>query len=203
MTATNLRYKNLRSVKLLTPVLLALCALHAPAQQPTAHPVQVGGGFTYLHTNILPGCNCVSLIGGDAQVAIGLRPSLQAVAEAGATHRGGITPDGYKLTQVTYTFGLRYFPLPKYRLQPFAETLFGGAHALGSLSPGNNAIAGTSNAVDLIVGGGAALRVGQHIVLQPARIDYELTNFRNGQSNHQNDLRLSAGVLYRFGARKP
>jgi hypothetical protein len=37
--------------------------------------------------------------------------------------------------------------------------------------------------------------------LQPARIDYELATFHNDQANRQNDIRLSAGVLYRFGAR--
>jgi len=38
-------------------------------------------------------------------------------------------------------------------------------------------------------------------VLQPARIDYELTNFHNNQQNRQNDVRLSAGVLLRLGGR--
>lgn len=185
-----------------TGLLLAAVTTLAPvssAQQP--HTFEVGAGYTYLHTNILPGCNCFSLNGGDVQAAVGLNRQFQAVGEAGATHRGGITPDGYTLTQVTYAFGLRYFPLPAARLRPFGESLFGGAHALGSLAPGNNAIGGSSNAIAFLTGGGVELRLTRTLLLQPARIDYEFTNFRNGQQNHQNDVRLSVGVLYRFRGR--
>jgi hypothetical protein len=174
-------------------------ALVANAQQ--SHPVQIGASYTYLHTNILPGCNCFSMNGGDAQATVGLNRQFKAVAEAGATNRGGITPDGYTLTQVNYAFGLRYFPLPTLKLRPFGETLFGGAHALGSLAPGNNAIGGSSNAIVLLAGGGVELRLTRALVLQPARIDYELTNFHNNQQNRQNDVRLSAGVLLRLGGR--
>jgi peptidoglycan-associated lipoprotein len=163
--------------------------------------VTVGASYTYLHTNILPGCNCFSMNGSDVQASVGLTPRFAALVEAGATHRGGITPDGYTLTQITYAFGLRTFPLPAARLRPFGESLFGGAHALGSLAPGNNAIGGSSNAIAFLAGGGTELRLGHSFALQPARIDYELTTFHNGQANHQNDIRLSAGVLYRFGSR--
>jgi len=198
----------LRSTPAITFLLLALSAIPAAAQQaiPAAsqsHPIEIGASYTYLHTNILPGCNCFSLNGGDLQMTLGLRPGLQAVGEAGAAHRGGITPDGYAITQVDYTFGLRYSPLRRTKAQPFAEALFGGAHALGSLSPGNNAIGGTSNAVAFVAGGGFALHLGRGFLLQPARIDYELTTFHNGQANRQNDLRLATGVLYRFGAVRP
>ena len=198
MTALNLR---LRSLLLATGFVFAAATFTPVCLAQQSHPVEVGVSYTYLHTNILPGCNCFSLNGGDLQAAIGLNHHLQAIGEAGATHRGGITPDGYALTQVTYTFGLRYFPYPVARLRPFGESLFGGAHAMGSLSPSSNSIGGTSNAVAFLAGGGVALRVGRAIELQPARIDYELTNFHNGQANHQNDLRLSVGLLYRFGAR--
>ena len=199
MTTLKLR---LRSRLLATGfALVALSALTPKCVAQQSHPVELGASYAYLHTNILPGCNCFSLNGGDAQVAIGLNRHLQALGEAGATHRGGITPDRYALTQATYTFGLRYFPLSAARLRPFGESLFGGAHAFGSLSPGNNSIGGTSNAVAFLAGGGITLQVGHALEFQPARIDYELTNFHNGQANHQNDLRLSVGLLCRFGAR--
>jgi hypothetical protein len=190
-------------LKPIAPFLLALCTIHLAAAQalpsgPQVHTVEIGGSYTYLRTNLLPGCNCFALNGGDLQLSIGLNRQLQAVADAGAFHRGGITPDGYALTQITYTFGLRYFPTPARRLRPFAEALLGGAHALGSLSPANNAIGGSSNAFDLTAGGGLALRVNRSLQLLPARIDYELTNFHNGQANRQNDFRLSVGLLCRF-----
>jgi hypothetical protein len=198
MTALNLR---LRSVICAAGFLLVAAFTLAPAcaaQQ--SHPVTVGASYTYLHSNILPGCNCFSMNGGDLELGVGLSHRFDAIGEAGATHRGGITADGYTLTQITYAFGLRYFPWPNAKLRPFGESLLGGAHALGSLAPGNNAIGGSSNAIAFLAGGGTELRLGHSFVLQPARIDYELTTFHNGQANHQNDIRLSAGVFYRFGA---
>lgn len=201
MTATNLRF--FRSISL-SLIALAVLVSGAFAQQRSSsasrlQAFDVGASFTYLRSNILPGCNCFSLTGGDLQVGYRLTPHLHVIAEAGATHRGGITPDGYALTQMTYTFGARYLPLHTGRIEPFAEGLFGGAHALGSLSPGNNAIGGTSNAVAFVAGGGMNVKLGGRWSLQPARIDYELTNFHNGQANRQNDLRLSTGLVYSFG----
>jgi hypothetical protein len=198
MATLNLR---LRSVICATGFLLvAVFTLvsASAAQQP--HPVTIGASYTYVHSNILPGCNCFSMNGGELELGVGLSHHFDAIGEAGATHRGGLTPDGYSLTQITYAFGLRYFPSPRARLRLFGESLFGGAHALGSLAPGN-AIGGSSNAIAFLTGGGAALRLNRSFELQPARIDYELTTFDNGQANRQNDIRLSAGVLYRFGAR--
>jgi peptidoglycan-associated lipoprotein len=199
---------NLRSTTAITCLLLAVSAIHAAGQQTMQaasqpHPIEMGASYTYLRTNILPGCDCFSMNGGDLQITFGLRPGFQLVGEAGVAHRGGLTPDGYAITQVDYTLGLRYFPFTRARVQPFAETLFGGAYALGSLAPGNNSIGGSSNAVAFVAGGGVAFRLNKHLVLQPARIDYEFTNFHNGQANRQNDLRLSTGVLYRFGAVNP
>jgi len=180
-------------------VLLAVaCFLSSSnsAKAQSSHPISLGADYAYVHTNILPGCNCVSLQGGSAQLEFGLSPHLAALAEFTAAHRSGITPDGYTLTQLTYTFGLRYIPLSDRRFSPFGEVLFGGAHALGSLSPGNNAIGGTSNAVAFQPGGGVALRIGKRVRLVPVRADYLLTNFRNNADNHQNDVRFSAGILF-------
>jgi hypothetical protein len=202
MTAqTRRRASTLRLCLSLLVAIGSSSAQQAPPAALQSHPVEIGASYTFLRTNLLPGCNCVSLNGGDLQVGLGLNQHLQAVAEFGGAHRGGITPDGYALTQITYTFGFRYFPLPVARLQPFAETLAGGAHALGTLAPSNNAIGGSSNAFALLAGGGVNLRLSRYLSLQPARLDYELTNFHNGQANRQNDLRVSTGVIYRFSSR--
>lgn len=102
------------------------------------HPIAVGANYTYVHTNLLPGCSCFSMNGGGAQVEYGLRPHFALLGEFTATHRGGITADGYDLTQFTFAGGMRYRPaLDVRRVQPFGDLLVGAAHASGSLSPGN------------------------------------------------------------------
>jgi outer membrane immunogenic protein len=163
-----------------------------------SHPISVGADYTYLKTNILPGCNCVSLNGGGLQFEVGLEPHLAAVADVNVAHRSGITQDHYDLTQTTYTFGARYFPFrPNARLQPFGEFLVGSAHTSGSLAPNNTGFGG-SNAFAFQLGGGVRLPLTRRIFLEPVRVDYLFTNFGNGADGRQNDLRVSAGVLFRL-----
>jgi hypothetical protein len=116
-------------------------------------------------------------------VQYSLRQHFALLADVTATHRGDITTNRYDLTQVTYAGGLRYFPLTSSRqLHPFGDLLLGGA-----------------NAFSFQTGGGLTLPAGQRWTLVPVRAEYLLTTFSNGSDNHQNDLRLSAGVLFRLG----
>jgi hypothetical protein len=192
MQSHQLRLKPALSIAIFLTSAVCSTAQHvSPAA--SAHPVDVGVNYTYLHTNILPGCNCFSLNGGGATLQVGLSPRWSAVADVTGTTRSGITQDNYTLT---HTFGVRYQPSVKLGpVHPFVEVLFGGAHAFGSLSPGNNAIGGTSNAVDGSAGGGLLISLGSRWQLMPVQADYMLTNFHNDGADHQNDLRLSAGFL--------
>jgi outer membrane immunogenic protein len=176
--------------------LALLTAVPTVAQQ--EHPISVGANYTYVRTNLLPGCDCFGMNGGGAQFEYGLRPRLSVIADFTATHHGGITPDNYALTQYTFAGGLRYRLLPeRARLSPFGEVLLGAAHASGSLSPGNTGY-GSSTAFAFQTGGGIGLRLGHRLTIVPVQADYLLTTFSNGASNKENDLRLSAGVLFRL-----
>jgi hypothetical protein len=177
------------ALTLLTPLL-------ATAQN--EHTINVGANYTYVRTNLVPGCDCFNMNGGGAQFEYGLRPRLSVVADFTGTHQGGITPDQYALTQFTFTGGVRYRLLsPRARLNPFGEVLLGAAHTTGSLSPGNTGY-GSSTAFAFQTGGGIALRLGHRVTFVPVQADYLLTTFSNGASNTQNDLRLSGGVLFRL-----
>jgi hypothetical protein len=184
---------------ILATALMATAAAHAQQPRDTAHPITLGLQYTYLHANILPGCNCFGLNGGGGDLGVQLNPHWSALADITASHRGGITPDNYQLTQFTYTFGMRYRPLPRRRIIPFGELLLGGAHVSGSLAPNNSGIGGPPNAFALQTGGGITLRLAPRLQITPARIDYLLTTFQNNSANRQNDLRLSAGVAVLLG----
>jgi outer membrane immunogenic protein len=176
--------------------LALLAAVPTVAQQ--EHPISVGANYTYVRTNLLPGCSCFGMNGGGAQFEYGLRPHLSVIADFTATHHGGITPDNYALTQFTFAGGLRYRLLPeRARINPFGEVLFGGAHASGSLSPSNTGL-GSSTRFAFQTGGGVGLRLNHRFTIVPVQADYLLTTFSNGVANRQNDLRLSAGVLFRL-----
>jgi hypothetical protein len=54
----------------------------------------------------------------------------------------------------------------------------------------------------MTVGGGFDVKVAKHFALRPFAVDYMLTTFPSlidRAGDHQNGLRLSAGVLFQFG----
>jgi hypothetical protein len=95
---------------------------------------------------------------------------------------------------------VRYLsPVKSRSFQPFAQVLLGLAHSSGTLVQGTNP--GAANAGAAFAGnfgGGLDLRVNPRFSIRLAEADYLLTTFDNGTNNHQNNLRISAGVVIRF-----
>ena len=163
-----------------------------------AGSMAAGVQFDYGHANLVQACNCFNLYGGAAQVQFGLAPHVSLLGDVTVARQSGLTQDGYSLTESTYMGGLRVFPLrSKLKLQPFGDALLGLAHAGGSLAPSRTGY-GTSNTFGVQLGGGVQLKAGKHLELVPAQAEYLLTTFPNGGTNLQNQLRLSAGLLYRW-----
>jgi hypothetical protein len=45
------------------------------------------------------------------------------------------------------------------------------------------------------------IRLTEHFALRVIQADYYYTRFTNGVNDHQNNLRLSEGLIFRFGSR--
>lgn len=180
---------------------LCLCVLLLTAARASfgqTHSIDVGADFTYLHTNLLPNCNCFSMNGGGGEIQAGLLRRVALLADVTVVHKGGLTPDGYSLTQTATGFGIRYFPTSlTSRLRPFGDVTVGFAHASGSLSPSNTGYGG-ANAFAFGTGGGFQVHLGHRLTLVPIQAEYLLTTFGNGADNQQNDFRASAGFLFRI-----
>jgi outer membrane immunogenic protein len=173
------------------------------------YPTELALGYGWVHSNAPPGaCGCFSLNGGNATVAWPVKPGNVAVV---ADIYGGTsssisagTGTSYQITMSTYTVGLRY--LPKFswkgagsRLQPFGEVLVGVAHAGGSLVQAPNAAAGNTVGVFATnIGGGLDESINRRFSIRLVQADYLLTTFNNGSNNHQNNVRLGAGVVFHF-----
>lgn len=112
----------------------------------------------------------------------------------------GVFAAGYGLTLTAFTGGVRYLPpVGHSRIQPFGQALVGGAHASGSLaSPPNPAYANAGLAFAANVGGGLDLRVSRRFSWRLFEADYLATTFQNGVNDHQNNVRLSSGLVIRF-----
>lgn len=160
-------------------------------------------GYSYLHSNAPPGgCGCFSLNGGNATLALPVGASRFAVVgDVTGTHSGNASSSGDSLTLTTFMAGVRYRPrFGHSALQPFGQLLIGFAHASGSLAEGPNpasANAGAAFAGD--IGGGVDLHASRRFSIRLVEADYLATAFDNGGNDHQNNLRISAGVVIQFG----
>jgi peptidoglycan-associated lipoprotein len=170
------------------------------AADPPSRP-ELALTYTYLRSNAPPGgCTCINLDGGSATFAWPLKNQFALAADITAAHAGGISASGYDLTLSSYTAGVRYSPrLPRTPLQPFAQALIGVAHSSGSLVQGSAAsVSNASASFASNLGGGVDLKASHRFSIRLIEADYLVTTFNNGTNNHQNNLRLGAGLVFLF-----
>jgi outer membrane immunogenic protein len=192
--------RNLLRVLTICLAILCTCILSVPPLKAQSQGrFQAGVEYNYLRANAPPGgCPCFSLEGGDAWFGYRLIRSFTLTGELASQHSSSIYGTGADLTLLSYLFGPRY-ALHHYRhFVPFAELLLGGAHADGSLAPSNTGLGGSSNVFALATGGGVDVPLSRHVSFRAARVDYYLTEFANGVNGHQNNLRVSSGLVLSF-----
>jgi peptidoglycan-associated lipoprotein len=190
-------------------LLLAIAAVSAPYARAQAAPApdkplrsELAIDYSYVRSNAPPGgCTCFNLNGVSATLAWPVKPGHFALAgDITIDHAGSIGAGGYSLTLSTYTAGVRYLaPVHHARLQPFGQVLVGVAHSSGTLVEGSNpgaANAGAAFAAN--IGGGLDLKANRRFAIRLIEADYLLTTVDNASNDHQNNLRLGAGVVVRF-----
>jgi len=108
-------------------------------------------------------------------------------------------------TVYTYLFGPRLSFRKFDRITPFAQALFGGIHA-SAVTPSDctGACPGlpVENSFAFTGGGGLDVKVHRHIAIRVIQAEYMMTRFDNsttGATAGQNDMRLSAGLVFSFG----
>jgi peptidoglycan-associated lipoprotein len=176
----------------------AITPLSAQAQ--SASRMDIGVDYNYVWSNAPPGgCGCFSLNGGNVWAAFNFKRSLGIVAELASQHASDVSGTSADLTLTSYLAGPRYRWTGARHFTPFAQVLVGGAHASGALAPGSSGLAGSANAFAMIAGSGLDIGLTRHIALRAFEVDYYLTRFDNGVNDHQNNLRIAAGVVIRFG----
>jgi outer membrane immunogenic protein len=176
------------------------CAQAAPTTESAARP-EIAIDYTYLHSNAPQGsCGCFNMNGGNGTFAWPLGSGKFALAgDVTIAHAGTVSTSGDNLTLSTFTAGVRYLPMKSRSFQPFGQVLVGLAHSSGTLVQGANP--GAANAGAAFAGnfgGGLDLRLNPRFSIRLAEVDYLLTTFDNGTNNHQNNLRISAGLVIRF-----
>jgi peptidoglycan-associated lipoprotein len=190
----------LRTV-MLTVVAMTLSLAAAAQSVPKA---EASFEYNYVHANAPPtGCGCFSMMGGSASLGLNVHGGLAAVAEFSAGHASNVAPTGEDLMLTSYLFGPRYTYRTKLRIAPFGEALAGFSHASGALAPSNSFSGASSNTFATAIGGGLDYNVSHAVVIRIVQADYFLTTFQNEADHHQNNLRLGAGIAFRFGQAGP
>jgi outer membrane protein OmpA-like peptidoglycan-associated protein len=101
---------------------------------------------------------------------------------------------------VSYLFGPRLSFRNSSRVTPFAQLLLGGAH--GSGNSGFLASGSSLNGFALATGGGLDWGLTRRVALRLPQEEYVMTRLDPkiaGVPTHQNNIRASAGLLFRFG----
>jgi hypothetical protein len=180
--------------------------------------VELFMGYTYLRAVPSPaaGNRMVWLNGGSTSVAFNLNRYLGLVGDFGGFNETRLlfttgnppaalgtyqaVDDG---TVFTYLGGPRLSFRNHDRITPFAQVLFGGIHASEeSLCPTCTASLPAENSFALTAGGGLDLRLHHRLALRIIQAEYMMTRFENlstGSTQAQNDIRLSTGLVFRFG----
>src|ERR1700722_9779976 len=137
--------------------------------------------------------------GGGVSASWNLRSRWAVVTEASAEYAGNVLGRGKSLTVTSYMAGARYhlpqpWPRGHHSPQPFAQLLLGAGHAGGGIA-GN---ADGTYAFASRAGGGIDLPLNSRIAIRIIQIDYEFTRFANYTNDRQNNLLLSAGIVFRW-----
>jgi len=184
---------------------MLLCAGLASAQD-EAPKVEAFGGYSYVRVNPGGGFPGANFNGGSGSLAYNFNSWLGAVADFGGYHWSQSGADG---TVVSYLFG----PKIAYRhgpVTPYAQVLFGGAHGSGSFfttciearvhPEGGCVTSASENAFAMTVGGGVDWNATEHIGIRLVQAEYLFTKFNEGTGNpdHQNNARISTGVVFRW-----
>jgi outer membrane protein OmpA-like peptidoglycan-associated protein len=111
---------------------------------------------------------------------------------------------GVDLSQFTFVVGPRYTlwqdKKKAHGAKLYGEVLGGYVHAFKSVFPGSATAVSTANSFSLQAGGGFNLPIAKSIDLRLIEADYILTKLPNANNDFQSDARLSAGIVFRFGA---
>ena len=164
----------------------------AKAQEATTPKYEVGLNYSWLHVNSANYDLQRTGNGGSGYFEYNLSKTTGLIADFG----------GYANTRIndrllTYMFGPR-FNWRHERLTPYVQFLFGGGYVWSGPT-----YSITQNAFATAAGGGLDYQLTNRIAIKPIQVEYVMTQIDSaaGFGSHQNDVRYSAGVVFRIGER--
>jgi hypothetical protein len=168
---------------------------------------EIAGLFSYINFAPGGGFRNWNNLGATGSFTYNANKWLGLVAEVGGYHfkrdvfvtdsTGAVTLNSMSGGLQTYLFGPRLNLRRFDHFVPFAEILFGGAHA-GSQATGDQG----QNAFAFAAGGGVDVIFTKYLAWRFVQADYLMTNFSGsllGADARQNNFRIGSGLVLRWG----
>jgi outer membrane immunogenic protein len=168
------------------------------AHGPRDYPGEVSLGYTYLRSNAPPGgCGCFSMNGGTLQVVAPIPRRFTVVGNASVVTQKNVDGTNTSLTLGSIVGGFRYRRIYG-KWEPFGEVMAGRSEATGGfrkigITPGGGPWAFTG-----LIGGGLDRRISPRWAVRLFNVDYYPTTFMNHTDDHENNLKVTAGVVFHF-----
>ena len=197
---------------ILTQTIGALLALTAGGALHGQTPVKGDFAVTYTAEAAKPVADesAFWLQGGSVEAGWKVWRGLGFAANLTGTHSDSFGPSAIPLSLLSYTFGPRYRYPFKMKRSPkrlagasvFGEVLVGGVHGYDSLFPHGAGESSSANSYQTNINGGFDLKLNRRFDLRALEIGWVHMGLPNSVSDVQNDLRLSAGIVLKFGGAK-
>ncbi|MGA9668938.1 MAG: OmpA family protein [Terracidiphilus sp.] len=177
-------------------------------------------GYSYLRAvpELAEGNRLVDLNGGSTSLAFNFNRYFGIVGDFGGFNDSRLLLTGGNLSQdrqidkgtvFTLLAGPRLSFRNFDRITPFVQVLAGGTRASEITLSGctnNCQLLPKEYAFAMTAGGGLDLNIHHHIALRLVQAEYLMTrfsDFNTGFTGTQNDMRLSTGLVFRFGGSAP
>ena len=142
--------------------------------------------------------------GGSVELSAQVYRGLGLAANITGNHVPNAANSGIGLSIVSANFGPRYTyyrPIgaeSKRSVAIFGQGLIGQAWGFNSYFPTASGVKTDYISFALQVGGGVDIGLSRHLAVRVFQADWLRTEFPNANTNVQNNLRLSAGVVFRI-----
>jgi hypothetical protein len=180
---------------------LTTCGQLAQSQdsKATTNSIDVALVYTPLMSNVVGG-NGFWMQGGSFQAQGQFWRGLGVAADISGLHTASTSgPAGVGLDMVTATIGPRYTWTSAHRSYGlFGQALIGEAHGMNSVFPNPAGASDSANSLALYAGGGVNLKLKHQFALRAFEADWLRTQMPNATTKVQNNLRLGAGLIFRF-----
>jgi len=180
-------------------LLVGACILAGPgAWGQMAKSPDLAIAYDASQANIVPGNN-FWMQGGSLQIHGQFWRGVGAVGDIAGLHTGNVHGIGVGLDLVTATFGPRYTCSPAHhRYALFGEILAGEANGFHSVFPAAAGTKSSANGLALQIGGGINLSLSRHLGVRAFEADWLRTQLPNGTTGVQNNVRMGAGLVFKF-----